>query len=92
MGSKNEPGSFDCYHNALPDEPMFILLARDPSAPDLVDAWATERQRQINKGFRPASDQAMVDEAITCAANMRHWRVVNNGAWRTPQGTEAPHE
>lgn len=84
MGSKNEPGNFDCYHNALPDEPMFILLARDPSAPDLVVAWATERQRQIEKGFRPRSDQAMVDEAVRCAANMRHWRVVNNGAWRSP--------
>lgn len=85
MGSKNNPGTFDCYHNALPDEPMFILLARDPSAPQLVDEWATERQRQIEKGYRPKSDQAMVDEAIRCAANMRHWRVVNNGAWRSPQ-------
>lgn len=82
MGSKNEPGQFDCYANALPDEPMFVLLARDPSAPDRVDEWATERQRQIEKGYRPKSDQALVDEAIQCAANMRRWRVVNNGAWR----------
>lgn len=87
MGSKTDPGSFDCYHNALPDEPMFILLARDPSAPDLVDRWATERQREIQKGTRPRSDQAMVDEAIHCAAHMRHWRVVNNGSWRSPQDT-----
>lgn len=83
MGSKNEPGKFDCYENALPDEPMFVLLARDPSAPDLVDAWATERKREIDRRYRPESDQALVDEAIQCAAKMRHWRVVNNGAWRT---------
>jgi hypothetical protein len=84
MGSKNEPGQFDCYANALPDEPMFVLLARDPSAPDLIDQWATIRQGQIYKGLRPQSDQALVDEAIQCAANMRYWRVVNNGAWRKP--------
>ena len=88
MGSKNEPGDFDCYHNALPDEPMFVLLARDPFAPALVEDWAFERQRQIDRGVRPQSDQAMVDEAMRCAANMRHWRVVNNGAWRTPQEPE----
>jgi hypothetical protein len=91
MGSKNEPGDFDCYHNALPDEPMFILLARDPSSPERVEDWATERQRLIDKGFKPKSDQAMVDEAIRCAANMRRWRVVNNGAWRSPSPIpEAP--
>lgn len=85
MGSKNEPGKFDCYDNALPDEPMFILLARDPNAPGLVEDWATQRQADIHAGIRPQSDQAMVDEAITCAAKMRHWRVVNNGAWRKPR-------
>lgn len=30
MGTKSNPTQFDCYANALPDEPMFILLARDP--------------------------------------------------------------
>lgn len=29
MGTKNNPGAFDCYANAEPDEPMFVLLARD---------------------------------------------------------------
>ncbi len=82
MGTKENPGQFDCYANALPGEPMFVLLARDPSAPTLVEDWATERQRQINKGFRPQSDQAMVDEAIQCATRMKSWRVLNNGAWR----------
>lgn len=92
MGTKNDPGIFDCYHNALSDEPMFVLLARDPSAPDLVEDWATERQRQIDKGWRPKSDQAMVNEAVQCAAHMRHWRFVNNGSWRSPQPTAEPQE
>jgi hypothetical protein len=78
MGSKEKPGNFNFYVRQC------ILLGRDTFAPEpeLVEAWATERQRQIDGGSRPRSDQAMVDEAIACAASMRHWRVVNNGSWR----------
>lgn len=50
MGSKLEPGEFDCYANALPDEPMFHLLARDPGAPFAVEAWADRRENLINIG------------------------------------------
>lgn len=82
MGSKNEPGTYDCYANALPDEPMFVLLARDPHAPALVDAWAVKRMRDIILGIRPKNDLPMIDEAQKCAANMREWREKNNGTWR----------
>lgn len=82
MGSKEKPGEFDCYANALPDEPMFILLGRDPSAPDLVNDWADARELDIQNGSRPASDMAMVTEARQCATNMRLWRRRNDGAWR----------
>lgn len=85
MGSKNNPGRFDCYGNALQDEPMFILLGRDPSAPRRVEGWADERADAIAMGFRPQSDMAMVEEARQCAAEMRRWRAANNGAWRLPQ-------
>lgn len=40
MGTKNNPGSFDCYEKAEPDEPMFVLLARDPRAANLARLWA----------------------------------------------------
>jgi hypothetical protein len=82
MGSKNNPGKFDCYSNALPDEPMFILLARDPYAPWLLEEWAGEREAQIENGRRPTSDMAMVVEARQCAENMREWRKTNDGKWR----------
>lgn len=85
MGSKNKPGDFDCYGNALPDEPMFILLARDPRAPDLVEAWAGARIYDIATGKRPQGDMAMVEEAQQCAKNMRSWRKANDGAWRKPK-------
>lgn len=66
MGTKNNPGNFDCYTNADPNEPMFILLGRDKNAPSLVDLWA--RQREIDD-----EDPAKVQEARDCAENMRAW-------------------
>jgi hypothetical protein len=40
MGTKNQPGEFDCYAAANPDEPMFIMLGRDGSAAGRVRSWA----------------------------------------------------
>jgi hypothetical protein len=77
MGTKNEPGNFDCYGNAEPDEPMFILLARDMVAPEIVEAWANERAVLINDGVKPKEDWAMVHEARECANKMRDWRKAN---------------
>lgn len=68
MGTKNNPGAFDCYANAEPDEPMFILLGRDVDAPGLVDLWA--RIREDN-----GEDPAKVLEARDCAAAMRNYLV-----------------
>lgn len=84
MGSKLNPGRFDCYDAALPDEPMFILLARDPSAPGLVNKWASERQHAIRVGQRSLKDREMVHEALRCAEDMHRWRAHNNGVWRRP--------
>lgn len=36
MGTKNNPGRYDCYANAEPDEPMFVLLGHDRHAATLV--------------------------------------------------------
>lgn len=82
MGTKNNPGNFDCYYNAMPDEPMFILLARDPSAPDLIERWADGRHCDIVRKVRPASDIGMINEARGCAQKMRDWRKANMGKWR----------
>jgi len=82
MGTKNSPGKYDCYANALPDEPMFVLLARDPSVPHIVKWWAYAREAAIDRGERPESDRAMVEEARQCAEAMTEWRRENNGSWR----------
>lgn len=67
MGTKNKPGNFDCYSKADPNEPMFILLARDPLAPGLVDDWALRREIS-------GEDPAKVQEAYDCAETMRAWQ------------------
>lgn len=85
MGSKNNPGKFDCYANALPDEPMFVLLARDPDFHRLVNEWADRRERDVTCGDRPKEDMALVAEARMCAALGANWRRNNLGVWRRPQ-------
>jgi hypothetical protein len=82
MGTKLDPGKYDCYEQALPDEPMFVLLARDPSAPSLIEWWADNRESAIDQGLRPEGDRAMVEEARQCVNNMREWRASNDGKWR----------
>lgn len=82
MGTKNNPGKFDCYQHALPDEPMFILLARDPIFYEFVTKWARRRGLAIDCGERPQSDSEMVNEAIRCAGDGALWRLKNNGIWR----------
>lgn len=82
MGTKNSPAAFDCYANALPDEPMFVLLARDPEFHRLVMKWAKKRSQDVQCGLRPESDMAMVGEAQACAFAGREWRKKNNGKWR----------
>lgn len=66
MGTKNNPGLYDCYENADPDEPMFVLLGRDKHAPAMVWLWATLREID-------GEDAGRVAEARACAGNMVSW-------------------
>lgn len=74
MGSKNNPGEFDCFANAEPDEPMFILLARDIAAPATVEKWIEYREGLITIGEKPETDRAMIAEARQCVDAMVAWR------------------
>lgn len=71
MGTKNNPGQFDCYAAADPDEPMFVLLGRDKHAPTLVWLWCTLRELD---GEKPET----VMEARQCAADMLTWAHSHN--------------
>lgn len=67
MGTKTNPGSYDCYASAKSDEPMFVLLGRDKDAPGLVELWADVRAAA-------GEDPAKVAEARECAKAMRQYR------------------
>lgn len=75
MGTKNNPAPNDCYEKALPDEEMFVLLARDPNAPAVIEYWM--RLRAITKG-----DADVIQEAAMCARKMTECRSANMGKWR----------
>lgn len=90
MGTKLQELRDGCFARAMDDEPMFVLLARDASAPGKVEDWADQREHDIERGRKPASDMEVVREARACAQRMRDWREKNDGAWRT--GLFAKHE
>lgn len=84
MGTKNNPGEFDCEAHAEPDEPKFTLLARDKDAPSAVRRWASKREdRKCNefhvllKSDLPAEEIRQIDEALECANDMEDWRKAN---------------
>jgi hypothetical protein len=86
MGTKNNPGKFDCYADADDDEPMFVLLARDATAPSIVREWAYMRSDAINRGEKPESDRATVIEAFACSDAMDTWRKASR-----PDDPESPN-
>jgi hypothetical protein len=67
MGTKNNPGKFDCYANAKPDEPMFILLGRDRHAAGLVRLWALIR-------YDAGEEPGKVAEALGLADHIDAWQ------------------
>lgn len=60
-----------CFNKAMPDEPMFVLLARDRDAPAVIRYWL--KLRAGRKDLR--LDQAV--EAESCAIRMEEWRDEN---------------
>lgn len=77
MGTKKNPSPYDCYTKALPNEEMFVLLARDRLAPAVVRYWI---ELKIANGHD--KDDPKMIEAGECADRMEEW-------YRTFQ---APHE
>ena len=86
MGTKNNPGSYDCYAKADPDEPMFILLGRDWSAHYLVSLWIALRMGDpsllLEASLRAIRDPKFamsstppdqIREANTCVWDMKRY-------------------
>ena len=82
MGTKAVPDEFDCYEAAEDDEPIFVLRANDPLAPDIVDEWA----KRYSKGKWTAQDEQLTPRQIDkwiaaneCARLMREWQKARAG-------------
>jgi hypothetical protein len=84
MATKNNPGKFDYYERAGPDEQMFVLLDRDPIAPFLVSIWASVRMgdaeaarvkfetllTRVAVRYCAEPDVEKASEALDCALEM----------------------
>lgn len=97
MASKRDPGAFMCYEAALPDEPIFTLLGRDPAAPATLRFWADERLRR-DKGVTP-EDIDRIQTARNDSAAFIAWRLANldplgDGVptWRLPRQIETDED
>lgn len=91
MATKNNPGDYDCYAHAEPDEPMFVLLARDPLAEYLTAVWVALRAGDVTAAhdlLTKASLELIKTgkrlllyndlksvEAQQCSYAMRTWRI-----------------
>ena len=82
MATKANPGEFDCYGNAADDEPLFVLRANDPYAPNAIRHWAEtyklSKEIDNNTGYGPEPlterQQAKYAEALACANTMEAYR------------------
>ena len=63
-----------CFYRALDDEPIFVLLARDPCFAETIRAWETSRQALIGRGEKPQGDHPMLLEALATATAGVAWR------------------
>jgi hypothetical protein len=94
MGTKENPGNYDCYAKAAPDEPIFTLRGKDPIAPYLVRIWTFTRAGDFVAAIglltEAAKDNEVIarisanpydklTEALQCASAMEHWRQAGGG-------------
>ena len=73
MATKNNPSEYDCYQNAEPDEPIFVLVARDITAPDTIRDWCMHRVKEGKNG----ADDDQIQAALGCANLMEAWYMKN---------------
>lgn len=94
MGTKKNPGQYDCYEAAAPDEPMFVLLGRDPLAAHLVSLWGAIRNGDLEAadriydhtikknihGYASKPDADKASEAAQCSVDMFKFREAREAA------------
>ena len=67
MGTKADPGQYDCYGNADLHEPLFTLVGRDPTAGPTVALWVALRRALGD------TDEAKLEEAERIADQLAQY-------------------
>ena len=86
MGTKNNPGEYDCYAKLADDEPYFLLRAKDIAAHETVRKWVEMRRQfrmfQSPFGVPTPKQEAKLQEAMKVAEAMNQWfhENLNNNA------------
>lgn len=62
-----------CLNKAAADEPVFVLRAKDVTAPKVISDWCT---RRIAEG-KNAHGDAQITDALAVAKAMTEWRAKN---------------
>jgi hypothetical protein len=86
------PASIDpCLEKREPDEPMFILLARDSSAPETMEFWCREREAEIRLALRDDTQQERehIEQVRAKVGACRVWRKINRPI-READGAASP--
>lgn len=76
MGTRAKPGDYDCYNKLKPDEPYFVLRAKDPVAPMIVEMWAAVVERLGATGdptIPGVQPDPKLEEARKVAKAMGRW-------------------
>lgn len=71
MGTKTDPGPYNCLAKAEDDEPYFTVLARDPIAPVIVRLWVHVAE------IKRSQPRRKLEEALQLAEDMDRWRAFN---------------
>lgn len=67
MGTKQNPGQFDCMDKIAQDEPFFVLRATDPIGAHVVRYW-------VEHAHAAGHEAEKIMEASMCADDMDTWR------------------
>ena len=90
MGTKNNPGDYDCYAKAAEDEPIFTLRANDEFAPILVRLWVEFHQAKYGH-FCNHEDHQKEMEALDIANEMQAWKRLSNKPDEKPDEPKIEH-
>jgi hypothetical protein len=87
MGTKRNPGKFDCHAKADPDTELFTLVSTDELMPHLIRYWVWlklrkgerwnegENMAEVRQG---AKHNEKLEEALACADRAAQQRIARN--------------